>query len=404
MAAPSSPTFDDVDITGALAIAGWASPDGQTRFLYSSTSDPSHQVTFDLHFSPLSPAASFRLRVPIMLKGLGRHVSPLYLTIPPERILSLSDGASGDVPDDVQKRLGTSIITLRFGLKQTSDLVTPQHNPLTPKNKIYGDVLDSLRLLAKETSFTIYFVTGSLPEERLRPLWEAVSTGTLTSSAPDADIGRLYNGKGGRVLEDGTSVAVAPTDSECPPLYNDIGPSAPLPPEKQGKLDLETSVTASTNACKFEDAGPSESSRKRPRSASDAVDSMQTSHVETMCRKIMNEMTAEWRQEREQVRFEIRDMETRLMQWMDKRLGECTEELREEAQQSSLQREHAVDEQIQEVKDETDDLIDVRLDERMVAVKVELEEYVEEQIDDAEERLMGRLRTANVSIEFKIDE
>lgn len=137
-----------------------------------------------------------------------------------------------------------------------------------------------------------------------------------------------------------------------------------------------------------------ESSKKRPRSASDTGDDMHnTISVETVCRKLMNEMRAEWRED-------LKQMETGLKQWMDKRLSDCVEELHEELDQ----REGKVDEQIQEVRDEADDVIDVRIDDRMLGVKVELDEYVEEQMDNAEERLMNRLSTANVSIEFRIDD
>lgn len=181
-------------------------------------------------------------------------------------------------------------------------------------------------------------------------------------------------------------------------------------------------------------------SRKRRRTSSTEVDSnthtpppqnfsTDTAHMEAICRKLMGEMTAKWREEGEQLRFELRHMETRMKDWVDERLNKCMDDIRDEIGRTSVQQQNQIHEQVQEVRlelqevreeaqvvderseevmeevqkfrDDTSDLVDGRLDERLEGLQSELEEYVAEQLSDVEDRVMDRLRS-NVYIDFGI--
>lgn len=151
--------------------------------------------------------------------------------------------------------------------------------------------------------------------------------------------------------------------------------------------------------------------------------------MEAVCRKLMGEMTAKWREESDQLRSELRSMETRIQTWVDERLDRHVAEIREEMRRTSVRQQNQTHEQVQEVKlevqevrdeaqviderseeiaedvqklkDETSDLVDSRLDERLEGLQSELEEYVAEHLHDAEDRVIDRLRS-NVYIDFGI--
>lgn len=193
-----------------------------------------------------------------------------------------------------------------------------------------------------------------------------------------------------------------------------------------GNLEHPASLdTTATPAC---------SSRKRRRTSSnldDSVDDMTSAgrnsdaaHVEAVCRKLMGEMTAKWREDNDQLRNELQQMETRVKDWVDERLGKHVDDLRREMQQTSVeQRNHAeevvheartetqevydrveeVNDELQVVKDETSELVDSRLDERVDAVRGELEEFLTEKMHEAQDRIVDHIRS-NVYIDFNIYE
>lgn len=249
----SSPTSSDsrgnLDIVGARAVVEWSAPAGETRCLYSSDSSASEagQITFDLHFRPATSTASLRLRAPIMLKGLGRKTTPFFLFIPPERIESLAFVAQDEtqISEYVQKELGSSgAVSLRFRLTQPGDLVAPPHSPLVPKKKVFWDILDSLKSVARELDFVVHLSRDKLPsQESVRSMSDALSGRKFATSLPHADMSRLYDGKGGKLLTGSDLVkpvsGLDPVDS--PPSYDELGPGPPAPPIKEG-MPLHSSL------------------------------------------------------------------------------------------------------------------------------------------------------------------
>lgn len=235
-------------------VIQWSKHDGQPCFLSSIDSESleAGQVTFDCHFRPSSSTASFRLRAPMLLKGLGRKITPFFLFIAPERVQSLvyEDANKTHLPDNVKLMGDGDVVALRFKLGHACDLVVPPQSSLVPKKKVFWDVFDSLRLLSQEVDFVAYLRLGDLPsQDYLISFCEAVTAGKLATSTAHADIARLYDGKGGKVLGGEDLPAAAPVDS--PPSYEHLGPPPPAPPIEKGtwvdNILWQTLLTLSQN-------------------------------------------------------------------------------------------------------------------------------------------------------------
>lgn len=232
---------DTIHITGVRVVVEWSKPNGQACFLSASdqTSAESGLVTLDCHVHLSSNTASVRLRAPVLLKGLGRKMTPLFMFFAPERIESLIfDGTQKmHVSDNVRMLMGAGdIVALRFKLSQAGDLVVPPQTPLVPKKKVFWDMLDSLKELAHKTDFFMYLRRDDVPlDDGMVSFCEAVSAGKLTTSTAHADITRLYDGKGGKLFqgEDLAVPASAPVDT--PPSYDELGPPPPAPPIGKGE-------------------------------------------------------------------------------------------------------------------------------------------------------------------------
>lgn len=154
-----------------------------------------------------------------------------------------------------------------------------------------------------------------------------------------------------------------------------------------------------------------------------------TDRVEAVCRKLMIEMTAKWREESDQLRNELQRAEARIKDWVDERLNRHIVDIREEIERTSVHQEVQTYDQVQEVrkevqqvsdetqetfdrieevkedmqafKDETSELVDGRLEEQMDVVRSELEEYVVEQMHQTQDRIIDHIRS-NVYIDFNI--
>lgn len=227
-------------MVGAPAAVEWPDPTGgRPRALPS-------RVTLDLHLRPGTRTASLRLRAPIVLKGPGRRVTPLFFYIPPERIDALAFVGPADTraSDDVQKALlpggsravsSGTVVSLRVRLMRPGDLVAPPVSPVLPMKKTHWDLFDALRSLAQAFDFVVYWGLDKSPksEESVRDVARALSAGQFTASLlPHADISRLYEGKGGRLLT-GPDLTNKPAPGPVEPAE----PGPPAPPIEEGKTD-----------------------------------------------------------------------------------------------------------------------------------------------------------------------
>lgn len=230
-----------IQIAGARAVVEWSKPNGETCVLSAkdASSTETGLVTMDCHYRPSFQSASFRLRAPVLLKGLGRKMTPLFMFIAPERIESLTFDDTHTINGTVRTAMGEcDVVTLCFQLRQTSDLVVPPHDSLVPKKKVFWDLFDSLKDLSQQTEFLMYLRRDDVPaSDEMIAFCEAVSGGKLTTSTAHADIARLYDGKGGKLLQDEDLAAPASAPLDTPPSYDELGPPPPAPPIEKGKLE-----------------------------------------------------------------------------------------------------------------------------------------------------------------------
>lgn len=242
---PTAPTAgppsmdDDIDIS-TPAFVTW----GLGRSL--------SEATFDVRRIGSMNDAFFKLRTTVLFKASAPRKTPVFLFIHPERIRAMVLGepeANQEIQhEEACKTLSTDTVCLRFVLSEPVDLVAPgELSDLTPKNKASGETLDSLRSLARQEDFAVYFPRNALSQARLISLCEAASSGNLKSIARNADLASLYRGKGGRVVavhSDGPDdVAAGPSN---PPAYNELEPSppfAPLDASSSGKTPLSPAVS-----------------------------------------------------------------------------------------------------------------------------------------------------------------
>lgn len=145
-------------------------------------------------------------------------------------------------------------------------------------------------------------------------------------------------------------------------------------------------------------------------------------HAEAICRRLMGEMDAKWRADRDQLRNELQQMEARMKVWVDQRLSKHVADFRRELQETSVEGRNHVDEEVhgvrreveethdrieevhedlQALKDETSELVDSKVEERMDAVRGELDEFLNEKMHEAQDRIVDHIRS-NVYIDFNI--
>lgn len=206
------------------------------------------EATFDARRVASTADAFLKLRTTVLLKASAPRKTPLFLFIHPERVRALRLGELNadekSHQEEACRKLGTDVVCLHFTLSRPADLVGPKESDLMPKNKGSGDVLDSLRCLARQDNFVVYFARNAVSQARLVSLCEAASGGELKSIARQADLTSLYRGKGGRVITQLDAPDNTVPGPSSPPSYDELGPSPPLAP-----LDAPSSKK-SDNLCK----------------------------------------------------------------------------------------------------------------------------------------------------------
>ncbi|POS77137.1 hypothetical protein DHEL01_v204475 [Diaporthe helianthi] len=376
---PPSPSFD---IDRTPAVVEWLGVDAEPRFLFDGDTDLSRQVTFEMRFDAASQAAFFKIRVPIGLKGTGHDSvkTPLFLHIHPDRIASLDYTSPIAVPDLVRTNLGSSLSCFRFSLSRPADLVAPSISALVPQNKGYGEKLDSLKLLAQETTFSVYWKhPTALSDAQLRPLCDAVAARTLKSISAAAELQGLYGGAGGKVLE-GSELCI-PVPKTGLPSYSELAPPPPGPPVNLSQKP----------------GGP----RKRRRGSPSGASSRPDLDVTAACKKMLDDMMSQYRQEErayvdsslEQLRTslseDLRQVKAEMLEHVDQRVNEL------EGVMCSAE---DVDEQVSQQVMSFEDLIEVKIDDHVAGIKLELEEFVDSEIADAEDRVLQRVQAASWTV------
>lgn len=89
---------------------------------------------------------------------------------------------------------------------------------------------------------------------------------------------------------------------------------------------------------------------------------------------------------------EMRNVEIRMKEWLEDRLQQQADRIERLADEQDQMMNH-FDDEIQQVRNETDDLCDVRIDDQMLSVKVECEEFVKDEMREAKRGIVQHFRS-----------
>lgn len=404
----------------AASSSGASPPDGidistPVVVKWGATTTVPTDVTFEARRIGSTNSAFFKLRCNVLFKASAPTKMPLYMFIHPERISSLqiadseADQASGK--EEARKKLGSDTVCLRFTLTSPGDLVGPKIPDLTPKNKVTGDVLDALRSLACQDTFTVHLRRNVLSQARLVSLCEVVCSRVLKSISRQADLASLYRGRGGQGLSELQHAVELASRPSSPPSYDELGPSPPLAPlDAPGR---KTSVPAAphhrlTKSSAF-------ASKKRRRSSSDDVTSgkIDVVDVEKICRNIVEQQQAEMLRavEEKQIKLYDRllaDLKPYISQELDKLEARILDHVEHRISKQAEEQENHVEGRLEDVKDEINDTIQSRIDDvedkvedEFYGLRVRLEEFIKDELTEAEERIVEHLESsASISLQF----
>ncbi|KAI0454973.1 hypothetical protein F5B21DRAFT_503768 [Xylaria acuta] len=343
----------NIDITAQPAVVSWRTSDGEDQCL-------SH-LNLDLHYDVRSSKAFFKLRAAVALKSHPRsRNTAVFLFIHPERIRAL---VLDDSPCAAEARiLGPEAVCLHFELSKLPALVVPKES-LAPRNQTSGNLLDSLRAVVQQATFSVYanIPCRRLPRQRLLALCGAASRNELRSIAAHSNASSLYAGAGGKIIEgdslfrpDSTAVSEGHESAiellvENPPSYDEVPPGPPP-------------------------AVPSLHKRRRlstPETEPAPLERLDRKYIEDICAQMIDNRLGQLRRD---VAKQLQDLENRVIDYVDEQL--------------ILQRQEA-----------TEDL-GLRTEDEYYGLKLDLQNYVREEIEEAEGRILDRISTASFSLEL----
>jgi len=329
-------TLRDIDLASEPAIAEWLNQTSTVNGLH-----------LDLHCNVESRKAFFRISARVAFKFSSNKFDCIYLFVYPELIESLT---LKDNPE-TQRKLGSGTVCLEFILSTPATLFGPKFDPtlrnkfdLTPKNEASRDMLDALRALASQLSFSVYTnpSTERLPRRQLFVLCKAASQ--LRSIASHANPAHLYGGGGGqdlgaRGLAGGPAAAASVGDAQ-----DALHHGASSPP----------SGSKPTPSPQYSGAGPS---RKRQRDASGNPRALVTPEIRKLFEDICDSRLADLKRDmtleldglKRSVR-ELEGLEHRVMDRVEKRLCKLSKDV---MQKTGV----IIDEEIEGLRSEIQDTI-----------------------------------------------
>lgn len=389
--------LEGLEISNEPVVVTWTNPD--LHHLSHTTND---NFTISIHSD--SSTAVFQFRASVALEN-KRERTKVLLTVPPENIHTLALAEDDGGMELASSRLDTITRCLRFNLRQPPSLIAPKGD-LTPKSRASRIVLDSLRALATQNTFSLHLSAAKTSDAQWTALCAAVTSGSLRSVENFLDIASLYGGKGGRILE---GAELGPFSGPSPPR----GPSSEQGDQGDGPPSYDAANDAAANAAGA-NADPSRatgSGNKRRRSNSDVASSSRPSqyvNVEDMLRKLLARVEDGFGE----VNSILDRMEQRLSD-VESRVGQHAEELASirQVQASSSEQTNELREELEtglyDVRKETDDIIAVRVEDEWYTARTDLEDFVKDEMAAVEERLEQKLEDdltrANVTLEFSWD-
>ncbi|KUI54967.1 hypothetical protein VP1G_02377 [Cytospora mali] len=385
---------EDIQISGAPAVVIWFDEDNQqTRYLCHSAHD---HVMLLIHRDTSSNTTFFQLRASVALRA-KRDKTHIFLSIEPERIQSVAvvDGQG----HQASEKLGTSTYGLEFQLTRPPALIVPKGD-LTPKQKTSRLVLDSMRTLAEQTSFTVHLATTTLAKDRLVSLCDATSSGKLQSMPKFLDVASLYGGKGGNVIEHAPDKSAAPESAAAPD-----GARAESPPSYD-ELGLGHSPPRSSLHQKTRNKRRRASSGSDHAAASSSYKCMNMD-VQAICSKMLEHLDhgfSELNTRMDRMEQRLTNLETSVKGHADK-LESSIERVNRNSSEQVDELRDELETGLYDVRKETEDIIASRVDDEMYAAQQELRDHVQDEMADVEERVGKRLHESlnNASLSLDIN-
>lgn len=339
-------------------------------------------LLFDLQYHSSYGTAFFKLRASVTAGTCSNTEQvPLFVFLAPETIQTLvlsSDHAQELGPDTVALRFG-----LRSGTTMAPTLVVPKAmdpSHVAWKHKSSREMWEALRSLTRAVNFDVLcrLPRRAMSEARLQSLCEASSSGQVTSTPGFADMGGLYGGKGGKVVQSEVVVEDHPSD-ELLPAYEDLEPGPPMPPILQDKT-----------------------SNKRRRGNSDAgsqrILDQPREDLETTVAWLVTELK-EYKAREALLVTELKEVKEKvalLVSQQERHRARCTnfeDDLHDRVREVET-RLYEVDE---ELEARVDGRIDKVLDEKSDSIKGELVDYIDEALPN---RIQGALEEVTFSARF----
>ncbi|TGJ78245.1 hypothetical protein E0Z10_g10520 [Xylaria hypoxylon] len=345
----------NIDITAQPAVMTWRTSDGEDQCL--------SDLNLDLHYDVRSSKAFFKLRAAVALKSHPRsRNTAVFLFIHPERIRAL---VLDDAPCAAEARtLGPETICLHFELSRLPALVVPKES-LAPRNQTSGNLLDSLRAVVQQATFSVYakIPCRRLPRQRLLALCGAASRNELMSITAHSNASSLYAGAGGKIIEgdslfrpDSTTIGEGHESAteplmENPPSYDEVPPGPPPATVVPGPHKRQRLSTPETEPVPLE--------------------RLDRKYIEDICAHMIDNRLGQFRRD---VAKQLQDLENRVIDYVDEQL--------------ILQR--------QEAKED----LGLQTEDEYYGLKLDLQNYVREEIEEAEGRILDHLNTASFSLQL----
>lgn len=378
--------LEGLEISNEPVVVTWTNPD--LHHLSHTTND---NFTISIHSD--SSTAVFQFRASVALEN-KRERTKVLLTVPPENIHTLALAEDDSGMELASSRLDTITRCLRFNLRQPPSLIAPKGD-LTPKSRASRIVLDSLRALATQTTFSLHLSAAKASDAQWSALCAAVTSGSLRSVENFLDIASLYGGKGGQILE----------GAELVPFS---GPSPPPGPSPQQVYQGDGPPSYDAAAANADPSRATGSGNKRRRSNSDVASSSRPSqyvNVEDMLRKLLTRVEDGFGE----LVSRLDHMEQRLSD-VERRHDEELANIRQVQESSSEQTNELRDELeagLYDVRKETEEIISTQVEDEWYIARANLEDFVKEEMAAVEERFEQKLEEdltrANVTLEFSWD-
>ncbi|KAK8021982.1 hypothetical protein PG993_012749 [Apiospora rasikravindrae] len=211
----------DIKVENAPAIVRWRDSNGASKRLASPIATPLGLV---IDYDVAKGSACLKLQAAIKMKR-SAATSRIFLSIKPSQIRTITCDDDKDCPEEAQAHGRDAsedlrcrrVQSLHFELDSPPALIAPIEHPFQSLRRSSQEIWTEWNEFARNTTrFAIYFSAEAIPRERLLHFCEKVPQ----LSSPRDDLGSLYGGRGGLIVNTAQEVA------DAPPAYTEQSTSS----------------------------------------------------------------------------------------------------------------------------------------------------------------------------------